>query len=305
MVQQRNNTETQLLAISTITLCLSALLCTVAGLLTSSQSLFFDGISSSIGAIISVLILLVARLISYRENSRKFQFGFWHFEPLVILVEGGFLALVAFLSIYSGIKSIMNGGHILNLGLVFSIEVFFAVFGFCYSLFLKIKNRTVQSRLIHMSSIGWAADAVLSLGLAFGFAVAWIISGTGYGWFARYMDSIALVIASVFILIQVAVSCRRALLNVLGVAPRELDILVRKIVARFVRQYNMLDYYSYVEETGRQSFIEIYVIVPEKYRIDGIEQLDQWRREIYDQLQESIPEIWVSITFTCDRSWAE
>ena len=63
------------------------------GLASGAQSIIFDGVFSVLDAALSLLSLMVTRLVA-REDSRRFQHGFWHIEPMVIAVNGGITLLL-------------------------------------------------------------------------------------------------------------------------------------------------------------------------------------------------------------------
>jgi len=95
-----------------------------------------------------------------------------------------------------------------------------------------------------------------------------------------------------------------ALQEVLMVAPGDLDRQVRTIMDALIIEHSFPGYTSYVTKTGRVDVIEIHVIVPADYRLDGIGQLDAIRQQIADRLGGQSTQYWLSIAFTGDRKWA-
>ena len=79
--------EQRLLLQSALLMLLVAVSGTVTGVLTGSAAVLLDGIASFIAVIIKIMMIITSKLIA-RETSKRFQFGYWQFEPLVLLLEG-------------------------------------------------------------------------------------------------------------------------------------------------------------------------------------------------------------------------
>ena len=82
-----NRGEQQLLKQSTVLMFAVAIAGIVTGFVSGSQSILFDGFFSLIATFIKVLMLITAQLIA-KESNERFQFGYWHLEPMVLLIEG-------------------------------------------------------------------------------------------------------------------------------------------------------------------------------------------------------------------------
>ncbi|WP_124320346.1 cation transporter [Pseudomonas chlororaphis] len=111
------NREQLLLLIFTVVMGFVVVACMALGGVTGSSSLFFDGVSTMVATLISGVMFLVATLI-VKGNSQRFQFGYWHFEPLIILFECGFLLLAASFALWRGFELLTHGGNQLPLGSV-------------------------------------------------------------------------------------------------------------------------------------------------------------------------------------------
>ena len=112
-----NRGEQALLKQSTILMFAVAIAGIVTGFVSGSQSILFDGFFSLIATFIKVLMLITAKLIA-KESNHRFQFGFWHLEPMVLLIEGSFLLLIAIYAFLNGVFGIINGGREVELGMV-------------------------------------------------------------------------------------------------------------------------------------------------------------------------------------------
>ena len=86
----------------------------VFGLLSGSMSIVFDGVFSAIDAAMSGLALFVSRLVSRVADNRRFQFGYWHIEPMVLAFNGGTLMLLCFYAFLNAVGSFLDGGRRLD-----------------------------------------------------------------------------------------------------------------------------------------------------------------------------------------------
>src|SRR5215472_4355194 len=86
------------------------------GLLSGSLSIVFDGVFAAIDAAMSCLALFVARLVSRPSDDRRFQFGYWHIEPMVLAFNGGTLMLLCFYAFINAVDSFLAGGRQLDFG---------------------------------------------------------------------------------------------------------------------------------------------------------------------------------------------
>jgi predicted Co/Zn/Cd cation transporter (cation efflux family) len=92
---------------------------------------------------------------------------------------------------------------------------------------------------------------------------------------------------------------------VLGIVPDQLDDKVRQVMEVAKVEHGFDDYISYVQKHGRACFIEIHIVLPKDYWLDGVGQLDSLREEISAKLGEPDAARWLTISFTGDRKWIE
>ena len=97
----------------------------VFGLLSGSLSIVFDGVFAAIDAAMSGLALFVSRLVSRESDNRRFQFGYWHIEPMVLAFNGGTLMLLCFYAFLNAVDSLLAGGRQLD----FDWAIAYAVIG--------------------------------------------------------------------------------------------------------------------------------------------------------------------------------
>ncbi|WP_445494068.1 cation diffusion facilitator family transporter [Pseudomonas sp. 8(2025)] len=297
-----NRGEQALLKQSTVLMFAVAIAGIVTGFVSGAQSILFDGFFSLIATFIKVLMLITAKLIA-KESNHRFQFGFWHLEPMVLLIEGSFLMLIAIYAFLNGVFGIINGGREVELGLVIFYAAFFAVAEFAYFFYVRRRNRKLKSSLIQFDNISWLVDAMLSVGLLVSFIIALLLKQYGHGQWAVYVDPAILILLALSMLPLALKILRPALRDVLGIAPDQLDEKVRNVMEQAKAAHGFDDYISYVQKHGRARFIEIHIVLPAHYPLQDVATLDRLREEISSQLGEADAARWLTISFTGDRKW--
>ncbi|BCT31103.1 cation diffusion facilitator family transporter [Pseudomonas protegens] len=297
-----NRGEQVLLKQSTVLMFAVAIAGIVTGFVSGAQSILFDGFFSLIATFIKVLMLITAKLIA-KESNHRFQFGFWHLEPMVLLIEGSFLLLIAIYAFLNGVFGIINGGREVELGMVIFYAGFFAVTEFAYFFYVRRRNRKLKSSLIQFDNISWLVDAMLSVGLLVSFIIALLLKQYGHGQWAVYVDPAILILLALSMLPPALKILRPAMRDVLGIAPDQLDEKVRSVMEEAMVAYGFQEYISYVQKHGRARFIEIHIVLPADYPLQDVATLDRLREEISSELGEADAARWLTISFTGDRKW--
>ncbi len=295
--------EQYLLKLSIGTTVLVAGIGIVFGLWAGSQSIIFDGFFSLIDSLMTVVALIVSKLVTH-DGSRSFQYGYWHLEPLVAGFNGCVMALTCSYAFVNGIYGLMKGGHSVD----FHLAIFYAAivstmsFGMC--LLQRRQNRSLRSELLRIDSQGWLMSGSLSSALLVSFLIATLVTGTRAEPWTPYVDPLVLTLLSVFLISLPISIIRRALREIFLVAPAELDEKTRCVMAEVAARYGFPKYRSYVAKTGRAELIEISIVTPPNFKIDGVTSLDRIRQEIADALGPASRQRWLTIVFTADEKWA-
>ncbi|MEB2516134.1 cation transporter [Pseudomonas sp. YuFO20] len=297
-----NRGEQALLKQSTFLMLAVAIAGIVTGVVSGAQSILFDGFFSLIATFIKVLMLITAKLIA-KESNQRFQFGFWHLEPMVLLIEGSFLLLIAIYAFLNGVFGIINGGREIELGLVIVYAAVFTIVEFAYFFYVRHRNRKLKSTLLQFDNISWLVDAMLSAGLLVSFLAALLLKTQGYAEWAVYVDPLILILLALSMLAPAFRILGPALRDVLGIAPDQLDDKVNQVLAAAKIEHGFDDYISYVQKHGRACFIEIHIVLPTDYRLHSVVQLDALREEISAKLGKPDAARWLTISFTGDKKW--
>ena len=294
--------EQQILRRSIFCTLFIAIMGIVFGIVCGSMSIIFDGMFSALDAGMCSLSLLVSRLLG-QPHSRRFQYGFWHVEPLVLAFNGSLLAFLCLYAFVNAIKGIVDGGRELELG--WAIVYALVVSIFCFTLFLKQRrlNKRVKSELIALDTKSWLMSACISSALLVTFLLSWCMEGTRYEHLIVYTDPTVLALLTLILIPVPIKTVISAVREVLQMTPDTLDSAIESLMDKLMAKYKFIDYSHYATRMGRGLFIEIHVVIPPEMETSGVSYFDNLRDEIAKEIGESGPHRWLTISFTRDAKW--
>jgi cation diffusion facilitator family transporter len=283
-----------------LTVCLGVL-GVASGFATGSQAIIFDGMYSFVDVVPTVVSLIVVKLIA-QGSSHRFQYGYWHLEPLVAVLRDSILAVACIYAAIDAIKTLASGGNEVAFGLASAWAGGLCLIGLAMTLYLSRRARTLQSAMLELDARSWMVSAFLSLALLVGFGVAAALKDTAFESWIPYLDGIALLGMALIMLPMPLIGLWRSMRDVLQLAPDELDHQVRTVMESVVKERAFVDYSSYLAKVGRARFVEIHVLVSPESHIDTA-AADAIRRDIADRLNAAWPNFWLTVDFTADRAW--
>lgn len=296
--------EQRALTLSIVMTLVVASLGVALGLLAGSRSILFDGVFSTIDAAMSGLALFVTRLIA-REVSQRFQHGYWHLEPLVAALNGAILLLLCFYAFLNAVQGLMAGGHELAFGVAIVYAAVVTLVCTAMTLHQRRINRGVGSEFVRIDMHGWLMAALITGALLVAFVIALILQHTAYAHLTPYVDSLLLAMLTLgFLPVPIGI-VRRAMKEVLLIAPSAIDREVHAAMAPVMRRDGLLEYNSHVAKAGRGHFIEIHVVTrPDFAAGRGMVELDEIRAAIAAGLSIPPQRRWFTVSFTADPRWA-
>jgi predicted Co/Zn/Cd cation transporter (cation efflux family) len=288
----------------------------VFGFLTGSFAIMFDGVYASIDASMAALGLVVARLIlkdalrtddDAPEDARKgvrYQYGFWHLEPMVLALNATMLTLAAGFALISAIMLILEGGTEIefDLALPYAMVVACVCYGMAWR--QQSRNRALGSAFVALDAKGWLISGSITTALLVGFAVGMALEGTRWAWMRPYVDPVVLAAVCLVVLPLPFSDLRSALAGILRVAPEDLDHRVRSVSDAAMARHGFSDHFTYVAQVGRATLIEITFLAPVGWKVTSIGQLDTIRQEVGEALGGKGPDRWLTIAFTEHPDWA-
>lgn len=294
--------EQQLLIYSAAVMAIVGCAGIATGLLSGSQAILTDGIFSAVAVIIKLLMLLTSRLIA-KETSRRFQFGYWQLEPLVLCAEGALTLLVVLVAAAAGLKGLMEGGRAMDFGLAVYFALFFAVMAASFYFYLKRQNRRLQSNLVYFDNVSWYVDMMLAAGLLLSFGIAWGLEQTAYAEWSRYADPLIMLALSFHMIRPALRILQPSFRQILGMAPEELHEQVQRVMDDSMARYGFVDYVSSVQQYGRAKIIEIDILVDHSRHTMTVADQDAIRDDIDRAIGYPSSQKWLTINFTSTRRW--
>ena len=294
--------EQRLLKLSIAVTLLVGAVGVASGLLIQSQAIVFDGMYSLVDVVLTAASLAVSRLVA-SEGSHRFQYGYWHLEPMVEVFGGAILALACIYAAINAMYGLLSGGHEVAYDFGAIWAGILCVVGMTMAFYMRGHARRMKSGLLALDSRSWLVSGFLSMALLVGFGFAIAIEGTRFEKWIPYLDSAILLCIALAMLPVPMRSTWRAIREVLQVAPTGLDEKVKRTLQDVVAEHGFLDFSSHVAQVGRAQFVEIHILVPRGYNIESIEHIDQIRHAVAERLGPQTPKFWLTIDFTADPAW--
>lgn len=273
------------------------------GLLSGSLSIVFDGVFAAIDAAMSGLALFVSRLVSRESDNRRFQYGYWHIEPMVLAFNGGTLMLLCFYAFLNAVDSFLAGGRQLQFDWAITYAVIVCIVCFGMFFYELRANRRIGSDFVRLDAQSWLMSAAITSALLVAFGIAWSLGDTAWAHLTPYADPVVLALLTIVLVFVPIRTVRKALQEILLITPPELDRHVRQVMDGVIADYGFSTYTSYVAKVGRAQFIEIHIAVPPGMRLDNVATVDAIRREIAETIGGEGPQRWLTIDFTADPHW--
>lgn len=298
VMRLRSALEARLLRISVAATILVTALGILFGLLARSPAILFDGFFSLIDVAITMLTLKVAQLVAGQDN-RRFQYGFWHLEPLVMALRASVLMILVAYAFVSAVNSLLKGGYEPDFGtaLLYSLGVAAICFGMWR--WMHRHAERIDSGLVRLDVKAWLMSALVTTALLVAFGAALLMRGTDAEWLIPYVDPLVLAMLSLVLLPMPLREARESFAEIFMISPPELDARVRRVMADFVARHGFLAFQSYVSKAGRAQFIEISVLVPADLSVP-VSEIDALRGEIGQAIGGAGPDRWLTILFTAD-----
>lgn len=167
--------EQRLLKISIYVTLLISFASIAFGLAISSRAIAFDGFYTLIDAAMTGVALLTARLISRGEDDR-FQYGYWHLEPILALINGTVLSFACAYAFIDGLNGLITGGRAIEFG---PGAIFAAVAGaisFGMSIYIRRSAGEHGSQLLDIDARAWLMGGVLSLAVCISFLLGAVMA---------------------------------------------------------------------------------------------------------------------------------
>lgn len=306
------DTETGVLKTSIIATLLVAVSGITLGLISQSFSITFDGFFSLVDTAMTTLTLFIVQLITryalYQplppRLSERFNVGFWHLEPLILLLSGLIMMGVGGFALLNAINSLLAGGREIDFGIATLYAAITVVICFTIAIAEIRANKKIGSEFIKLDSSGWLMSGGITGALLIAFSLGLLVQGTTHDWITPYIDPAVLAVICLIIIPIPLKTVRQALSDVLLLTPLHLKRKVDEVAAQIVAEQGFTSFRSYVAKSGRARDISIYFIAPHNMPPRRLAEWDALRDRISDLIGDDNPDRWLTIMFTEDEEWA-
>jgi len=191
----------------------------VMAIASDSSVILLDGMFNLISAIMSFFSIEILRLVSGKET-REYPLGYFAFESLFVLIKGASIMILLLMALYSAIKKLVTGGGEPALGLM-TVYVVLAVLG-CLVLYILARRgfKKTGSEILEAEKQSWFINMVVSAAIGIAFGVTMLLQQTSFGWIAKYVDQILVIIFSIIFFKDPIILMKKGLKELLLAAPQ-------------------------------------------------------------------------------------
>jgi len=251
---------------------------------------------------LTLVAFYAARLIA-RGADRRFQYGYWHIEPMLGFVNGSVLLLACIYALIDGVDTVLMGGREVSFGPGIVYAAASAAICAAMHLYVRRRSRGLGSSLLQLDARAWLFSGLLNAGLSLAFLVAVVLEGTRAEPLAMYFDPAILILLAIGMAPLPARTLLGAGREILQIAPADLDARVSAIASEVAARHGFVAHQSYVTRVGRAQFIEIGFVGASTSTAVTLGELDAIRKEVADAMGGLNPGYWLTIQFTADRQW--
>lgn len=231
----------------------------VMAIITGSQAVLLDGVYDGVEFLMLLPSIFLIPFL-YKPSNEKHPFGYMQVETLFVVVKGIMMSAVTIGLIINNINVMIHGGHIVSFKSVVYFELFACVLGIVVSVYLKNKNKTMNSPLLDIERKGWLVDSIVSLGMAAAFLVPVLFQDTWMSPIIPYSDQIITIILSICMLPIPLKTVVSGIRDLMLIPPEEEVIMeIKSTVEPIIGIYGHKNLYYDILKTGRKLWISVYI----------------------------------------------
>lgn len=230
----------------------------------------------------------------YKPVTEKRPYGFSQVESLFIMIKTGLLIFITAQLIIDSVQMILDGGHIVNAGVIAAFEL--AVSAACVTMYLVLNhmNKRYSSPTVKAEIYIWKLDALSTLGVGAAFVIQLILQRTALAWLSPYIDPGIAILMALILLKEPITMFWGSIKNLILFAPKkEVVDRVREVVDGFLKQHEFRINFLDVIKTGRKIWIEVYIL--QDGDLISIQELKQAHDEIIGELEKEYDNVYVEL----------
>ncbi len=231
----------------------------VMAIITGSQAVLLDAVYDGIEFFMLLPSIFMIPLL-YKPSDEKYPFGHMQMETVFLVIKGITMTAVTIGLISNSINILFSGGRTVEFGTVAWFELTACILGIAVTIYLKRKNRNMNSPLITVEMQGWKIDSVISSGMTLAFLLPSLIT---FDWFERvtpYLDSVITIILSMIMLPVPIKTVVTGVRDLLLISPEEETVNeIKKLTEPIILESGCSELYYDIVRTGRKLWISAYI----------------------------------------------
>lgn len=226
---------------------------------TRSQAVLLDAVYDGVEFFMLLPSIFLIPLL-YKPATETHPFGYMQLESVFVVVKGATMSAVTIGLIINNIDIMLHGGRVVSFSTVAYFELFACILGIAVSLYLRRKNRMMNSPLITMEMRGWQIDSIVSLGMTAAFFLPSFIDSSLMKSVTPYLDQLITVVLSLIMLPTPLKAVITGLRDLILIPPEE-EIIddIKETIDSILRAYGYEDLYYEIVRTGRKLWISTYI----------------------------------------------
>ncbi len=203
------------------------------GIAVDSITLILDAAASLVILVAGLLMHFSAQRIHQPPNE-YYHYGYHKYEPMTALVQRVLIIATCVISVHFAVQDILHAEEIHSYSLPAAGIFFAAILGFGVTGYLGRIARRTHSRMFKAASMHWMSDAVLSLGVCFGFLTGLFLQKAGYLEITPYVDPVMAIALAFVLMVMPVKGFARDLAELLdGVPAKEVREKIREVIDRY------------------------------------------------------------------------
>jgi cation diffusion facilitator family transporter len=299
-----NPAEIRAFRISACGFLMICVLGVVFALRAHSQAIMLDAVYALVSVVMTVLAARVARLVE-KPSSKRFHFGYAHFEPLLNLVRGLLIFAVCAYALVMTVEVLLAGGREIDADVGIVYTALSAVWSVGVSVYQRRLAQKLGSPALSVDARAWLVDGILYVGETAAFGVYLLLQPTALAPWLRYADPVFVLIVVGFLMKVPVTTIREAIREVVHRAPpRDVQDDVLRRVTGALADLPVQAPHARMVEVGRFFFVLIHVVVEDSFRARPVSELDAIRRRVEESLRGVHDRVVLDVIFTADEYWA-
>lgn len=293
MESSREQLEKRILRISFAMSCILSAAEVIAAIVFRSNTVLMDAVFDSAELIMMGPFLVLVPLL-YRPVNERHPYGYAQVESLFLIIKYMTLLSLIVVMTIENIRVILGGGHKVSSGAIAMFETCLAVMSIMMYLFLLHMSRKYESPTIHAEIYMWKTDIIGSCGVAAAFLANFFLGDTVLKPVTPYMDSGVAIILSIFLIAEPVRELIRGFRQMMLFSPPD-DVMdkIRNEVNSALEGYPYKAAFIDVIQTGRKTWIEVYLKETEDTHMIDIDHLMELKARVTADLKDDFDQLYV------------